>query len=120
MSACFFQQLFVTPGGARLKRGYVHKQLFLKIEQKQTNPGPIDRVARHQLGVRKTLVNVFVDDVRLVQNQVALNQNRHLAVGMQHVDVFGLVVQIDVPNFKVHAFFKQDETATVGKRAGST
>src|SRR5450759_2571644 len=96
------------------------KQLLLKIEQEQPDPSPIHGVAGHQLRVRKALINVLIDDVRFVQNQITLHQDWHLAVGIHHTDVFGLVVQINVANLKVHAFFKQDKTATVGKRAGSS
>jgi hypothetical protein len=69
-------------------------------------------------GCGKALVDVLVDDVRLVQDQVALDQDRHLAVGIHHVDVFGLVVQVDVADFEVHAFFKQHKTAAVREGAG--
>jgi hypothetical protein len=67
--------------------------------------------------VREALVDVLVDDVRLVQNQVALNQDRHLAVRVHHRDVFRLVEEIDVANFEIHALFEQDEAATLRKRA---
>jgi len=36
-----------------------------------------------------------------------------LTVWVHHIDVFGLVVQINVTDFKVHALFEQDKTATV-------
>jgi len=68
--------------------------------------------------MRKALVDVLVDDVRLVQDQVALDQDRHLSVGVHHADVFGLVVEVDVADFEVHALLEQHEAAAVGKGAG--
>src|SRR4051812_28885858 len=70
--------------------------------------------------MRESLVDVLVDDVRLVQDQVALDQDRHLAVRVHHVDVFRLVVQVDVTDFEVHAFFEQYEAAAMGEGAGRT
>jgi hypothetical protein len=40
-----------------------------------------------------------------------------LSVGIHHIDVFGLVVQVHITDFKIHAFFEQHKAATVGKRA---
>jgi hypothetical protein len=68
--------------------------------------------------VREALVDVLVDDVRLVQDQVALDEDRHLSVRVHHGDVFGLVVQVDVADFKVHALFEQHEAAAVRIGAG--
>jgi hypothetical protein len=50
------------------------KYLALHAHQKLASPGTHDRVSRHQLRMRETFVNVFVDDVRLEQNQIALDQ----------------------------------------------
>ena len=41
----------------------MYEQFLLKIEQKQAHARSINRIAGHQLGVWKTLVNVFIDDV---------------------------------------------------------
>jgi hypothetical protein len=65
--------------------------------------------------MREALVDVLVDDVRLVQDQVALDQDGHLTVGVHHADVFGLVEQIHIADLKVHALFEQHETAAVGE-----
>jgi hypothetical protein len=61
----------------------------------------------------ETLIDVLIDDVRLVQNQISLNQDWHLTVGIHHIDVFGLVVEINIANLEVHAFFKQNKTAAM-------
>jgi hypothetical protein len=66
----------------------------------------------------EALVDVLVDDVRLVQDQITLHQDRHLAVWVHHADVFGLVVQVHIADFKVHALFKQDKAAAVGEGTG--
>ena len=50
------------------------EQLFFEVQQEQAHAGAIDRVTGHELRVRKTLVDVFVDDVGFVENQVALDK----------------------------------------------
>ena len=117
MGAGFVQHFVVAFECAIFQNRHIGEQFFLKIEQKQTHAGAIDWVARHQLRVREALIDVFVDDVGLIQNQIALNQNRHLTIGIHHIDVFRLVVQVHITNLKIHAFFKQHETAAMRKRA---
>src|SRR5690606_31688208 len=56
--------------------------------------------------------------VRFVQDQVALDQDGHLAIGIHHRDVFGLVVQVDVTDLEIHALFEQHEAAALRKGAG--
>src|SRR5690606_21552479 len=70
--------------------------------------------------MRETLVDVLVDDVRLVQDQVAFDQDGDLAVRVHHVDVFRLVVQVDVADLEVHALFEQHEAAAMGEGAGGS
>jgi hypothetical protein len=43
-----------------------------------------------------------------------------LAVGVHDIDVFGLVVEVHVTDFEIHAFFEQHKAATVGKRASGS
>ena len=81
---------------AVLERLHVHEQFTLEVEQEQARAGAHHRIGRHQLRMRKALVDVLVDDVRFVQHQIALDQDRHLAVRIHHVDIFGLVEQIDI------------------------
>src|SRR5689334_19103107 len=116
--AGLLQRLLVALGRARLQRRHVHEQFLLEIEQEETHAGAVHRVAGHQLRMREALVDVLVDDVRLVQDQVALDQDGDLAVRVHDVDVFRLVVQVDVTDLEVHAFFEQHEAAAMGKRAG--
>ena len=68
--------------------------------------------------MRKTLINVFVDDVRLVQNEVALDEDRYRVVRIHHSKIFGLVIEINVDDLKVHALFMQDDTALVAEWVG--
>jgi hypothetical protein len=82
----------------------VREQLLLEVEQEQAHARARHRVARHQLRVREALVDVLVDDVRLVQDQVALDQDRHLVVRVHQRDVFGLGEEVDVADLEVHAF----------------
>jgi hypothetical protein len=63
--------------------------------------------------MRKALVDVFIDDVRLVQDEIAFNQDGDLAVRVHHIDVFWLVIQINIANLEIHAFFEQDKTAAM-------
>ena len=97
----------------------MQKQLFFHAEQHQTATAAHHRVARHQLRVGKALVDVFVDDVGLVQNQIALHQHRHLVVGVHHRQVFGFVEYVDIFDFKVHAFFVQHKTAALAEGASN-
>src|SRR6476661_7833782 len=93
--AGLLQRLLVALGRARLERADVHEQLLLEVEQEQAHAGTVDRVPGHQLRMREALVDVLVDDVRLVQDEVPLDQDRDLAIRVHHVDVFRLVVEID-------------------------
>ena len=67
--------------------------------------------------MREALVDVLVDDVRLVQHEVALDEDRHLPVRIHHVDVLGLVEQIDVADLEVHPLLEQHESAALRERA---
>ncbi|MPM54539.1 hypothetical protein SDC9_101317 [bioreactor metagenome] len=113
MRAGLLQCLVVALGGARLERVHVHEEFLLEVQQEQAHAGAVHRVTRHELRMREALVDVLVDDVRLVQDQVTLNQNRHLAVRVHDIDVFGLVVEIHVTDFKIHALLEENEAAAV-------
>ena len=53
-----------------------------------------------------------------MQNEIAFNQHGHRVVGVHHREVFGLVVEIDINDLEIHAFFMQDDAALVAKRVG--
>jgi hypothetical protein len=78
------------------------------------------RIGRHQLRVREALVDVLVDDVRLVQHEIALDQHRHLVVRIHHCQVLGLVVEVDVDDLEVHALLVQHDAAALRERVGGT
>src|ERR1035437_2588374 len=86
--------------------------------QEQPCTATHDGIGRHQLRMRETFIYVFVDDVRLIQHQIALHQHRHFAIGIDRRDIFRLVHQVHVNYLKIHALLEQhDPTAmTIGAR----
>jgi hypothetical protein len=66
--------------------------------------------------VREAVIDVLVDDVRFVEDQVALDQHRDLVVRVHHREVFRLVEQVDVDDLEIHALFVEHETATLAER----
>jgi hypothetical protein len=58
--------------------------------------------------------------VRLIQDEVALNEDGHLVVGVHQRDVFRLGEQVDVADLEVHALFEQHEAAAVRVGAGGS
>ena len=95
------------------------EQFFFHAKQHQTPASAHHGIAGHQLRMRETFVDIFVDDVGLVQDEVAFNQNRHLVVRIHDGKVFGFVENINIFDFKIHAFFVQHETAALAERAGN-
>src|SRR5690625_1826442 len=55
-----------------LKYENMAKELTLKIKQEQPRACTHGGVGRHELWMRKALINVFIDNVGFVQNEVAL------------------------------------------------
>jgi hypothetical protein len=96
----------------------VGEQFLLEVEEEQPHARARHRVTRHQLRVREALVDVLVDDVRFVQDEVALHQDGHLVVRVHQRDVFGLGEEVDVADLEVHALFEQHEAAAVRIGAG--
>jgi hypothetical protein len=88
------------------------------LKQEQAHAGAGHRVARHQLRMREALVDVLVDDVRFVQDEVALDEDGHLVVRVHQRDVFGLGEDVDVADLEIHALFEQHKAAAVRVRAG--
>ena len=96
----------------------VGEQVVLEVEQHQPRTRTHDGIRRHQLRMRKALVDVLVDDVGLGQDQVAFDQHRHFAAGADAGDFFRLVVHVDIDDFEVHVLFEQDNAAAVAVRTG--
>jgi hypothetical protein len=70
--------------------------------------------------MREALVDVLVDDVRLIEDEIAFDEHRHAAVGVDDGDVFGLGEEIDIDHLEIHAFFVEDDAAAVTERAGGS
>ena len=68
--------------------------------------------------MRKTLVDVLVDDVGLVEDEIAFDQHRQPVVRIHHRNVLGLVVQVDVDDLKIHALLIEHEPAPVAEGTG--
>ncbi len=103
---------------AALERVDLREELDLHVEEHQARPRAHHRVRRHELRVREALVDVLVDDVRLVQDEVALDQHGQPVVRVHDGDVLGLVVEVDVDHLEVHALLVEHEPAAVAERAG--
>src|SRR5690606_5597208 len=58
--------------------------------------------------------------IGFVQNEFTLDQNRYLAVRVHHGNIFGLVIQVDIANLEVHAFFKQHKTTALRERTSGS
>jgi len=67
--------------------------------------------------VRKTIVNVLIDDIRFVKDQIAFHPDRRPIVRIHHRQVFRLVKEIDIYDLKIHSFFKQDNPASLAEWA---
>jgi hypothetical protein len=93
-------------GGLAVLLDHFHERedFALHANQQLAGPGTHDRVGRHQLRMRETLVDVLVDDVRLEQHQVALDQNRHAIVRIDRRHFFRLVEHIDIDHLKSMPF----------------
>ncbi len=67
----------------------------------------------------KSLIDVLVDDVRLEEDEVALDKHRDAVVRIDHRQILGLVEHIHVDDLEIHALFVEDDAATVAEGAGS-
>jgi predicted alpha-1,6-mannanase (GH76 family) len=70
--------------------------------------------------MREALVDVLVDDVRLVEDQVALDQHRQPVVGIHYRDVLGLVVHVYIDDLKIHALLVQHDAASLRERTSGS
>jgi len=80
-------------------------KLLFEAMQEQAGSAAHDGIRRHQLRMREAFINILIDDIGFIQNQVALDQNRHFVVRIDHRDIFGAAHQIHVDYLKVHALF---------------
>ena len=70
--------------------------------------------------MREALVDIFVDDIGLMEHQVAFDQHRHLIVGIHDRQIFWLVLQVNVDDLEIHALFKQHDTAALAEWTGGS
>src|SRR5574343_296779 len=96
------------------------KNFAFHADQQLTGASTHDRNSRHQLRMRKALIDVLVNDVRFKQDQIALDQNRNTIVRIDRRHFLRLVEHVDIDNLKIHALFEQDNTAAMTKGAGRT
>ena len=90
------------------------------VEEIHPNPhlGAIEVIARHERSVGEFLVERFVDHRRLVDDAVAVDQHRHLAVGILLNQIFRFVLEIDFDLFVGDVLFGQDNPCPVGVGSG--
>ncbi|SBT10831.1 conserved hypothetical protein [Candidatus Propionivibrio aalborgensis] len=100
-----------------LQRFDMQEHLAFHRNQQLPRARAHDRVGRHQLRMWKTFINILIDDVRLVQDQIAFNEYRHTPIGVDHGDIFLFGEEIDINHLEIHAFFVQDYAATLAERA---
>ncbi|EET44656.1 hypothetical protein NEISICOT_01618 [Neisseria sicca ATCC 29256] len=93
------------------------EQLFLHAEQNQSSAAAHHGVAGHQLRMGEAFVYVFIDDIGFIEDQITFNQNGDLVIRIHYGKIFGLIENINVFDFKIHAFFVQDEATALAERA---
>jgi hypothetical protein len=98
----------------------VNEQFLFKIQEKQPHPRSVDRITGHQLWMREPFIDVLIDDVRLVQNEVSFHKDGDLPIRVHHIDIFGFIEKINIPNLEIHTLFEQYEPAPVRERTGRT
>jgi len=70
--------------------------------------------------MREALVNVLIDDIRLIKDEVAFHEYRHPPVRIDDGNLFGLGKKIDIDHLEIHTFFIKDDTAAVTEGAGGS
>jgi hypothetical protein len=68
--------------------------------------------------VGKALVDVLVDDVGLIEDEVALDEDGHLPIGVHDIDVFGLVEEVYIADLEIHALLKEHKPTALAEGAG--
>jgi hypothetical protein len=81
--------------------------------------GAQQEVGRHEPDFGKLLFQVFVDDCRLVNDPVSIDQDGHFAVGILLDQVFGFVFEIDFNGFVREFLFSQDNPCPMGIGSGT-
>ncbi len=84
-----------------------------------SNPCPLRRIYRHKGNVGIFLIQIFVDDRRLVDDGVAIHQDGNLSVRVKLEQLFGFIAEIAFDQLKREMFFRQDKPCPVGIRSGA-
>ena len=75
-------------------------------------------VGRHEMRRWILLVEIFVDDGRLIDYSIAVNQGRNFSVRIDLQKIFRFVLEIHFDEFVGNIFFRQDNPCPMG--IGST
>src|SRR3989338_1624622 len=84
------------------------------------HPCPLSLLSGHERDLRILLFQVFVDDGGFVNDRVAVNQDRDLAIRIQLQELPRLVLEIDLDQIVRDLFFRQDNPSPVGIGSGMT
>lgn len=68
--------------------------------------------------MRKARVDVFIDEVRLVEEKIAFQQNRHGITRMLDRELFWLAMQIDIDHLEVHPLLVEHYSTAMAIGAG--
>ena len=91
-------------------------ELTLKAVNEHARTGTGNRIRRHQLRMRETLINVFINYIGFVEDQIPFIQDRNRSVRGHCPHLSRNVEHIDIANFKIHALLEEHETAAMGER----
>ena len=86
--------------------------------QCQAKLGTRHRIDRHQGRMRKALVEIFDDDARVIDHQLAIDQRRQLQFGVDVDQIFGDAPRRDLYDFDVYAFLAQHDARAMAVRIG--
>ena len=76
----------------------------------QTAVAASHRIDRHQGRVREALVQIFHDDARGVQRQLAIHQSRYSVVRVQLGQLVRQVARVNLADIHANTLLRQDNT----------
>ena len=74
------------------------------------------RIHRHQRRMRKALVEVFDDDARVVEHEIAVHQRRHAVVRIEIEQVLGKSPGLDAHDVDADALLREHDARAVTPR----
>ena len=84
--------------------------------QRQAKLRAQDRVHRHQRRMREALIQIFDDDARVVQHQVAVHQRRQTVVGIEVEQILRIASGNDIDDVDLDAFLRQHDARAMAVR----